>query len=53
MESLLISKTLIIVWLSNDESKVLNAFLYYFYERQPWRISTGGTIARIYNEDIL
>lgn len=42
-----------IVWLSNDESKVLNAFLYYFYERQPWRISTGGTIARIYNEDIL
>lgn len=42
-----------IVWLSNDESRVLNTFLYYCYERQPWRISTGGTIARIYNENIL
>ena len=42
-----------IVWLSNDESKVLNTFLHYCYEGQPWRISTGGTIARIYNENIL
>ena len=41
------------MWLSNDESRVLNTFLYYCYERQPWRISTGGTIARIYNENIL
>ena len=41
-----------IVWLEHDESKVLNKYLYYFYETKPWKISTGGTIARIYNDDI-
>lgn len=41
-----------IVWIENDESKVLNSFLYYYYQTQPWNISTGGTIARLYNDNI-
>lgn len=41
-----------IVWLEHDESAVLNKYLYYFYETKPWKISTGGTIARLYNDDI-
>lgn len=41
-----------IVWIANDESLVLNKFLYYYYQIQPWNISTGGTIARLYNENI-
>lgn len=41
-----------IVWIDNDESKVLNSFLYYYYQTQPWNISTGGTIARLYNDNI-
>ena len=41
-----------IVWLEHDESKVLNKYLFYFYETKPWKISSGGTIARIYNDDI-
>ena len=41
-----------IVWVDNDESMVLNKYLYYFYQTQPWRASTGGTIARLYNDNI-
>ena len=41
-----------IVWIDNDESKVLNKYLYYFYQLQPWKVSTGGTIARLYNDNI-
>ena len=26
--------------------------LYYYYQLQPWNVSTGGTIARLYNENI-
>lgn len=36
-----------IVWLENDESDVLNKYLYYYYQLQPWSIATGGTIARL------
>ena len=39
-----------IVWIANDESKVLNKYLYYFYSLNPWKIETGGTIARLYND---
>lgn len=42
-----------IVWLSNDESKVLNKFLYYFYQTSPWSISDGGTIKRLYNNQFI
>ena len=41
-----------IVWVANDESIVLNDFLYYIYQMQPWKASTGGTIARLYNDNI-
>lgn len=41
-----------IVWIDNDESKVLNKYLYYCYALKPWSISTGGTISRLYNDNI-
>ena len=41
-----------IVWIANDESVVLNDYLYHIYKTQPWKVSTGGTIARLYNDNI-
>ena len=41
-----------IVWIANDESIVLNRYLLYCYQLQPWIVSTGGTIARLYNDNI-
>ncbi|MGQ9411973.1 restriction endonuclease subunit S [Streptococcus pluranimalium] len=41
-----------IVWLAHDESQVLNKYLYYFYQMNPWKASEGGTIARLYNDSI-
>lgn len=41
-----------IVWIDNDETIVSNKYLYYFYQTNPWKISEGGTIARLYNDDL-
>lgn len=41
-----------IVWLAHDESIVLNKYLFYCYTLNPWAISSGGTIARLYNDNI-
>uniref|UniRef100_UPI003D76A856 restriction endonuclease subunit S n=1 Tax=Catenibacterium mitsuokai TaxID=100886 RepID=UPI003D76A856 len=41
-----------IVWIANDESIVLNRYLYYYYQMQPWNVPSGGTIARLYNDNI-
>jgi len=41
-----------IVWIDNDEKKVTNSFLYYFYQTSPWQTTNGSTIKRIYNEDL-
>jgi type I restriction enzyme S subunit len=41
-----------IVWIDNDETKVLNKFLYYYYGVIKWE-TDGGTIARLYNERLL
>lgn len=41
-----------IVWLDHDESQVLNRYLYYFYQMNPWKVSDGGTISRLYNGNI-
>ena len=41
-----------IVWIDNDESIVLNRYLFFCYQLQPWVASTGGTIARLYNDNI-
>ena len=42
-----------IVWVANDETKILNRFLIHCYAMKPWYVSTGGTIARLYNDNIL
>lgn len=41
-----------IIWLENDESKVLNKFLYYLYGIIQWD-TEGGTIKRLYNRNLL
>ena len=41
-----------IVWIDNDESVVLNSYLRYCYELKPWKASEGGTIPRLYNNNI-
>lgn len=41
-----------IVWIENDETKVLNSYLYYFYQTEPWQTTNGSTIKRIYNDDL-
>ena len=41
-----------IVWIENDESVVLNKFLFYFYKIANWGISEGGTIQRLYNDNL-
>jgi type I restriction enzyme S subunit len=41
-----------IVWLEHDESQVMNKYLFYIYQLSPWHISTGGTISRLYNDNI-
>ena len=42
-----------IVWLEHDGTIVSNKYLQYCYKKQPWQISTGGTISRLYNDNIL
>ena len=41
-----------IVWIENDQKKVLNKYLFYCYEIAKWNISEGGTIQRLYNENL-
>ena len=41
-----------IVWIANDESKILNEYLYYFYQTKPWETTNGSTITRIYNQNL-
>ena len=41
-----------IVWIDNNESIVLNSYLRYCYELKPWKVSSGGTIQRLYNDNI-
>ena len=42
-----------IVWLSHNESKVLNKYLYYYYQIVNWNPSSGGTIKRMYNYNLV
>lgn len=41
-----------IVWIDNDEKKVLNQYLFYLYKNIKWKVSTGSTILRLYNDNI-
>jgi type I restriction enzyme S subunit len=40
-----------IIWVDNDESKIINKFLYYLYEIVTWQ-TEGGTIKRLYNANV-
>ena len=40
-----------IIWIDNDESQVLNKFLYYLYSIITWQ-TEGGTIKRLYNNNL-
>jgi len=40
-----------IIWIDNDESKVLNMFLFYLYTIVKWQ-TEGGTIKRLYNDNL-
>ena len=41
-----------IVWIDNDETKVLNLYLQKFFETTKWEHSQGATIPRLYNDDL-
>ncbi|MFC3417582.1 restriction endonuclease subunit S [Algoriphagus hitonicola] len=41
-----------IVWIENDEKKLINEYLYYFYKTNPWETTNGSTINRIYNDNL-
>lgn len=41
-----------IVWLENDENIVSNKYLWHFYKIAKWAVSEGGTIDRLYNDNI-
>lgn len=41
-----------IVWIENSERLVLNSFLKHWYSVVEWPVTDGGTIKRLYNDDI-
>ncbi len=41
-----------IVWIDNDATKVLDSYLRCVYQTNPWYVSDGGTISRLYNSNI-
>lgn len=41
-----------IVWIDNDESQVLNDYLYNFYGACKWQSTQGATISRLYNDNL-
>ena len=41
-----------IVWIDNDESIASNTYLWHYYQITKWSISHGGTIARLYNDNL-
>ena len=42
-----------IVWVDNDETKVINKYLKYAFELGTWKTTNGSTIKRLYNDNIL
>ena len=41
-----------IVWIENNESQILNKYLFYFYQVVNWNVAEGGTIKRLYNDNL-
>lgn len=42
-----------IVWLEHDGTQVTDEYLKYIYSTSPWYVADGGTISRLYNDNIL
>lgn len=42
-----------IVWLEHDGTQVTDEYLKYIYSTSPWYVADGGTISRLYNNNIL
>ena len=42
-----------IVWIDNNEKLVINDYLYYCYKQINWRTENGGTVLRLYNENLI
>lgn len=41
-----------IVWIANDQSQIINEYLYHFYGACKWNATKGSTILRLYNDDL-
>lgn len=41
-----------IVWIENNERIILNKYLFYCYQIAKWEIAEGGTIQRLYNDNL-
>lgn len=41
-----------IVWIDNNENVALNKFLFYYYTIAKWDAAEGGTIQRLYNDNL-
>ena len=41
-----------IVWIDNDQSKATNEYLWHYYQGTKWSVSDGGTVARLYNDNL-
>lgn len=41
-----------IVWVDNNENVALNKFLFYYYTVVKWDTAEGGTIQRLYNDNL-
>ena len=42
-----------IVWIDNNETLVTNKYLAYCYSLKPWNVAVGGTIQRLYNDNLM
>ena len=41
-----------IVWLGNDETIVLNLYLYWAFQNMKWQSEDGGIVSRLYNNNL-
>lgn len=41
-----------IVWIENNETTIINTFLWHCYQVTKWAVSHGGTVARLYNDNL-
>jgi type I restriction enzyme S subunit len=41
-----------IVWIANDQTQILNHYLYHFFGACEWNSTRGATISRLYNDNL-